>query len=58
MVITLLAVEAVEVPAKLEALTLKEYDVPGVSPVIVMGDELPVAITPAKVPSAKKAVTV
>ena len=53
-----LEVEAGEVPAKLEALTLKEYDVPGVSPVIVMGDELPVAITPAKVPSAKKAVTV
>ena len=53
-----LEVEAGEVPAKLEALTLKEYVVPGLSPVTVIGDEVPVAVIPAGEPSAKYAVTV
>ena len=53
-----LDVEAVEVPAKLEAPTLKEYVVPGFSPVTVIGDEVPIAVIPAGEPSAKYAVTV
>ena len=53
-----LEVEAGEVPAEFVALTLKEYVVPGLSPVTVIGDEVPVAVIPAGEPSAKYSVTV
>ena len=53
-----LEVEAGEVPAKLEALTVNVYVVPGLSPVTVIGDEVPIAVILAGEPSAKYAVTV
>ena len=53
-----LKVEAGDVPAEFVALTVNLYVVPGLSPVTVIGDEIPVAVIPARELSAKYAVTV
>ena len=40
------ALEAVPVPTRLVAVTVKVYAVPLISPITVIGDEVPVAVKP------------
>jgi hypothetical protein len=42
----LLAEDALDVPIAFVAVTVNVYDVPAVKPLTVIGDELPVAVTP------------